>query len=131
MKPLAVCMLGSLLSLMSRTGWRLLGASLLVGGFLLNAQTANAVESGPLLAFGARIAGDDARTRVVVEFDRKPDFSLHYVADPVRVVVDLPETAFGLKAESLEPRGLFDAIRYGGMGRAIPASFSPRRDRSP
>ncbi len=69
-----------------------------------------------MLAFGARIAGDDARTRVVVEFDRKPDFSLHYVSDPVRVVVDLPETAFGLKSDSLEPRGLFDAIRYGGMG---------------
>lgn len=116
MKPLAVCMRGSLLSLMSRTGWRLLGASLLVGGLLLNVPAAHAVEPAPLLAFGARIAGDDARTRVVVEFDRKPDFSLHYVADPVRVVVDLPETAFGLKADSLEPRGLFDAIRYGGMG---------------
>ncbi|UAX94612.1 N-acetylmuramoyl-L-alanine amidase [Ensifer adhaerens] len=101
---------------MSRTGWRLLGASLLVGGLLLNVPAAHAVEPAPLLAFGARIAGDDARTRVVVEFDRKPDFSLHYVADPVRVVVDLPETAFGLKADSLEPRGLFDAIRYGGMG---------------
>ncbi|MBK5570756.1 MAG: N-acetylmuramoyl-L-alanine amidase [Ensifer sp. SSB1] len=101
---------------MSRTGWRLLGASWLVGGLLLNVPAAHAVEPAPLLAFGARIAGDDARTRVVVEFDRKPDFSLHYVADPVRVVVDLPETAFGLKADSLEPRGLFDAIRYGGMG---------------
>ncbi|HEV7307675.1 MAG TPA: N-acetylmuramoyl-L-alanine amidase [Ensifer sp.] len=77
---------------------------------------AQAAEPAPLLAFGARIAGDDARTRVVVEFDRKPDFSLHYVSDPVRVVVDLPETAFGLKSDSLEPRGLFDAIRYGGMG---------------
>ncbi|WP_113537808.1 N-acetylmuramoyl-L-alanine amidase [Ensifer sp. SSB1] len=109
-------MRGSLLSLMSRTGWRLLGASWLVGGLLLNVPAAHAVEPAPLLAFGARIAGDDARTRVVVEFDRKPDFSLHYVADPVRVVVDLPETAFGLKADSLEPRGLFDAIRYGGMG---------------
>ncbi len=77
---------------------------------------AHAAEPVPLLAFGARVAGDDARTRVVVEFDRKPDFSIHYVANPVRVVVDLPETAFGLKADSLEPRGLFEAIRYGGMG---------------
>lgn len=116
MKPLAVCMRGSLLSLMSRMGWRLLGASVLVGGLLLSVPAARAAEPGPLLAFGARIAGDDARTRVVVEFDRKPDFSVHYVADPVRVVVDLPETAFGLKADSLQPRGLFDAIRYGGMG---------------
>ncbi|WP_046118283.1 N-acetylmuramoyl-L-alanine amidase [Ensifer aridi] len=73
-------------------------------------------EPAPLLAYGARIAGDDARTRVVIEFDRKPDFSIHYVANPVRVIVDLPETSFGLKPESLEARGLFDAIRYGGMG---------------
>ncbi|MFK0272318.1 N-acetylmuramoyl-L-alanine amidase [Ensifer sp. NPDC090286] len=109
-------MRGSLLSLISRAGRLLLGASLLAGGLLLNVPAAGAVEPGPLLAFAARIAGDDARTRVVVEFDRKPEFSLHYVADPVRVVVDLPETAFGLKADSLEPRGLFDAIRYGGMG---------------
>ncbi|MGF6157641.1 N-acetylmuramoyl-L-alanine amidase [Ensifer sp. KUDG1] len=109
-------MRGSLLSLISPAGRLLLGASLLAGGLLWNVPAAGAVEPGPLLAFAARIAGDDARTRVVVEFDRKPEFSLHYVADPVRVVVDLPETAFGLKADSLEPRGLFDAIRYGGMG---------------
>ncbi|WP_082005949.1 N-acetylmuramoyl-L-alanine amidase [Ensifer sp. ZNC0028] len=109
-------MRGSLLSLISPASRLLLGASLLAGGLLWNVPAAGAVEPGPLLAFAARIAGDDARTRVVVEFDRKPEFSLHYVADPVRVVVDLPETAFGLKADSLEPRGLFDAIRYGGMG---------------
>lgn len=109
-------MRGSLLSSFSRAGRRLLGASLLAGCLLSAAPAANAVEPDPLLAFGARIAGDDARTRIVVEFDRKPEFSLHYVADPVRVVVDLPETAFGLKADSLAPRGLFSAVRYGGMG---------------
>ncbi|MGE6786069.1 N-acetylmuramoyl-L-alanine amidase [Ensifer adhaerens] len=108
-------MRGWLLSLL-RLNRRLLGASLLAGGLLVAVPAAQAADQGPLLAFGARVAGDDARTRVVVEFDRKPDFSLHYVSAPVRVVVDLPETAFGLKADSLEPRGLFDAIRYGGMG---------------
>ncbi|WP_414650732.1 N-acetylmuramoyl-L-alanine amidase [Ensifer sp.] len=108
-------MRGLLLSLLCLNG-RLLGASLLACGLLMAVPAAQAAEPAPLLAFGARIAGDDARTRVVVEFDRKPDFSLHYVSDPVRVVVDLPETAFGLKSDSLEPRGLFDAIRYGGMG---------------
>lgn len=72
--------------------------------------------AAPLLAYGARVAGDDARTRLVIEFDRSPEFSIHYVANPVRVIIDLPETSFGLKPESLEPRGLFDAIRYGGMG---------------
>ncbi|HXV31381.1 MAG TPA: N-acetylmuramoyl-L-alanine amidase, partial [Sinorhizobium sp.] len=57
--------------------------------------SAGADGSTPLLAFGARIAGDDARTRLVIEFDREPDFSIHYVANPFRVIVDLPETSFG------------------------------------
>ncbi|MDQ0320350.1 N-acetylmuramoyl-L-alanine amidase [Pararhizobium capsulatum DSM 1112] len=71
---------------------------------------------GPLLAYGARIAGDDARTRVVIEFDRAPDFFVHYVSDPFRVVVDLPETSFGLNENDMKARGLFGDIRYGTMG---------------
>ena len=51
-------MRGSLLSLMSRTGRLLLGASLLAGGLLLNVPAAVAAEPGPLLAFAVRIAGD-------------------------------------------------------------------------
>jgi len=69
----------------------------------------------PLLAFGARIAGDDARTRIIIDFDRKPDFAVHYVANPYRVLIDLPETDFGIKAEELEARGIFSEIRYGTM----------------
>jgi N-acetylmuramoyl-L-alanine amidase len=69
----------------------------------------------PLLAFGARIAGDDARTRIVIDFDEKPEFSIHYVAAPERVVVDLPATAFGFPDEDLAPRGLFNDIRFGAM----------------
>ncbi|WEX87405.1 N-acetylmuramoyl-L-alanine amidase [Sinorhizobium garamanticum] len=105
-----------LCSLRSVTSWC---RSLRAIAFAFAAITASAAAvraAEPLLAFGARIAGDDARTRIVVEFDRKPEFSIHYVANPVRVIVDLPETSFGLKPESLEPRGLFDAIRYGAMG---------------
>ncbi|WP_183859283.1 MULTISPECIES: N-acetylmuramoyl-L-alanine amidase [unclassified Rhizobium] len=69
----------------------------------------------PLLAYGARIIGDDARTRIVIDFDRAPDFSIHYIANPERVVIDLPATAFGFPAGDLEARGLFKDIRYGKM----------------
>lgn len=69
----------------------------------------------PLLAFAARIAGDDARTRLIIDFDRKPAFEVHYVANPYRVLIDLPETDFGIKAEELEARGIFSEIRYGTM----------------
>ncbi|WP_244490506.1 N-acetylmuramoyl-L-alanine amidase [Rhizobium sp. Root708] len=69
----------------------------------------------PLLAYGARIVGDDARTRIVIDFDRAPSFSVHYIANPERVIIDLPATAFGFPAKDLEARGLFKDIRYGTM----------------
>ncbi|MBX9459435.1 MAG: N-acetylmuramoyl-L-alanine amidase [Rhizobium sp.] len=73
-------------------------------------------EGKPLIAYAARIAGDDARTRVVIDFDRKPEFSLHYTADPNRLIIDLPDTDFGFKPADLAATGLFGAIRYGRMG---------------
>lgn len=84
--------------------------------------------AAPLLAFAARIAGDDARTRLVIDFDRKPEFKVHYVANPYRVLIDLPETDFGIKAEELEARGIFSDIRYGTMaaGRSRIVLTAPR-----
>ncbi len=75
----------------------------------------SAAAGDAILAFGARIAGDDARTRIVIDLDRTPQFSVHYLANPTRVVVDLPATAFGFPAKDLEARGLFSDIRYGTM----------------
>lgn len=69
----------------------------------------------PVLAYGARIAGDDARTRIVIDMDREATFSVHYLDNPVRVVIDLPATAFGFPAADLKPIGLFKDIRYGTM----------------
>lgn len=88
----------------------------LLGLFLLCGAPVAQAGDAPLLAYGARIAGDDARTRVVIDFDRKPVFFVHYVANPARVIVDLPETSFGLKPEDLKARGVFTEIRYGAMG---------------
>jgi N-acetylmuramoyl-L-alanine amidase len=72
--------------------------------------------AAPLIAYSARIAGDDARTRIVIDFDRKPDFSLHYTSDPNRIIVDVPETSFGFGENDLAATGLFSEIRYGNMG---------------
>src|SRR6478752_5104028 len=83
---------------------------------LVGAVPASVYAGGePLLAYGARIVGDDARTRIVIDFDRAPPFSIHYIANPERVVVDLPATAFGFPASDLQARGLFKDIRYGTM----------------
>lgn len=92
--------------------------------FLLLCLTAAAVQAQPapqpvvepLIAYAARIAGDDARTRVVIDFDRKPEFSLHYTARPNRLIIDLGETSFGFSEDDLKPIGLFSDIRYGAMG---------------
>jgi N-acetylmuramoyl-L-alanine amidase len=68
-----------------------------------------------LLAYAARIVGDDARTRIVLDFDQKPDFEVRYIASPDRIVIDLPATAFGFSADALAPTGLFSDIRFGSM----------------
>ncbi|WP_092752287.1 N-acetylmuramoyl-L-alanine amidase [Rhizobium aethiopicum] len=87
----------------------------LVAGCLLPGLAGSAESKDPLLAYGARIIGDDARTRIVIDFDREPRFSVHYIANPERIVVDLPATAFGFPAKDLAARGLFRDIRYGKM----------------
>lgn len=76
----------------------------------------NAADADRHLAFAARIAGDVVRSRIVIDFDSEPDFSLHYLPDPRRIIIDLPETVFGFPDDALEARGVFTAIRYGAMG---------------
>jgi N-acetylmuramoyl-L-alanine amidase len=44
---------------------------------LVTPALAVSATAAPLLAFSARIAGDDARTRLIIDFDRKPDFKVH------------------------------------------------------
>lgn len=71
---------------------------------------------GRHLAFAARIAGDELRTRMVIHLETAPELTVHYLRDPIRVIVDLPETVFAFDADDLAPRGLFRTIRYGAMG---------------
>jgi N-acetylmuramoyl-L-alanine amidase len=94
----------------------LLTLIVLFGGIL---KAAAAEQQTPFIAYAARIAGDDARTRIVIDFDRKPEFSLHYTARPNRLIVDLGETAFGFAEHDLKAIGLFTDIRYGKMGEGV------------
>ncbi|WP_246727515.1 N-acetylmuramoyl-L-alanine amidase [Agrobacterium sp. MA01] len=71
-----------------------------------------------LVAYGARIAGDEARTRIVLDFDRAPTIATRYIANPDRIVVDLPATAFAFAEDDLKATGLFSDIRYGSMDAA-------------
>src|SRR5262249_36808082 len=65
-------------------------------------------------ATDVRIGGDDKQTRFVVDLSRKIDVAAFTLADPYRVVVDLPQTTFTLPAKTGEQaRGLVKAFRYG------------------
>lgn len=83
----------------------------------LLAQVAAAQE--PLAVTGYKVAGDAVKTRVVIDFDREPDMRWFLLRGPNRLVVDLPSTRFGLKADDLKPRGLVRAVRYGTMGEGM------------
>ena len=66
------------------------------------------------IATDIRVGGDDKQTRFVVDLSRKIDLTAFMLADPYRVVVDLPQTTFKLPAKTGEQsRGLVKAFRYG------------------
>ena len=66
------------------------------------------------IASDARLAGDTKQTRFVLDLDKKIEFRAFALADPYRVVVDLPQVSFKLAAGSgVAGRGLIKAYRYG------------------
>lgn len=69
------------------------------------------------VAIAARLAGDASRVRLVLDFEREPEFSLHYLENPYRAVIDLPETVFAFPEDSLQSRGLVSSVRYGNSGK--------------
>jgi N-acetylmuramoyl-L-alanine amidase len=76
---------------------------------------APATEPVPV-ATDARLGGDDAHTRFVMDLSRKIDVRAFTLADPYRVVIDTPEVAFQLPAKIGDSgRGLIKAFRFGLM----------------
>jgi N-acetylmuramoyl-L-alanine amidase len=66
------------------------------------------------IASAARLAGDGKQTRFVLDLDKPIQFSAFALADPYRVVVDLPQVSFQLAAGiGTAGRGLIKAFRYG------------------
>ena len=66
------------------------------------------------VASDARLAGDARQTRFVLDLDRTVQFRAFTLADPYRVVVDLPQVSFELPAGvGIAGRGLVKAFRYG------------------
>jgi N-acetylmuramoyl-L-alanine amidase len=67
-----------------------------------------------LVATTARIAGDEMRTRFVVDLTGDVSFAVFPLSDPHRIVIDLPQLQFAFPAGSgREGRGLVSSWRYG------------------
>ena len=69
-------------------------------------------ESYPV-ASDVRVGGDANQTRFVMDFDRPVDLAAFTLADPYRVVIDLPQVVFKLHGAGDKGRGLVKAFRYG------------------
>ncbi|MEW6257690.1 MAG: N-acetylmuramoyl-L-alanine amidase [Pseudomonadota bacterium] len=75
-------------------------------------------------AIDARLAGDDQRTRLIIDLSRPVEFRAFTLANPYRVILDLPDVVFTFpQATPSARRGLVAAYRYGafapGKGRMV------------
>src|SRR3979490_1035903 len=88
---------------------------LLLAGMLPAAgQVPGASGANTPVATDARVGGDAKQTRFVVDLSRKVDIRAFTLADPYRVVIDLPQVSFQLPPKAGERgRGLVKAFRFG------------------
>src|SRR3984893_17668183 len=103
----------------------LLGAAVACAAafYCVGPGAAGAAESDPVrpviaanfpIASDVRLAGDDKRTRFILDLDKNIQFRAFALADPYRVVVDLPQVTFQLASGAgTSGRGLIKAFRYG------------------
>jgi N-acetylmuramoyl-L-alanine amidase len=66
------------------------------------------------VATDARLAGDDKQTRLVIDLTQKIDVRAFTIADPYRVVIDIPQVNFQFPPKTGEhSRGVVKAFRFG------------------
>jgi N-acetylmuramoyl-L-alanine amidase len=102
----------------------LLGSALVCAAALLCSDASLGAAEGQVLApvsssnfpvaSEARLAGDAKQTRFVLDLDKTIAFRAFTLADPYRVIVDIPQVSFQLAAGAgTVGRGLIKAFRYG------------------
>ena len=83
-------------------------------GFAAGGLAAPVTADSFAVATDARLGGDDAQTRFVMDLTRKVDVHVFTLADPYRVVVDIPQVTFRLPPKAGETgRGMIKAFRFG------------------
>jgi N-acetylmuramoyl-L-alanine amidase len=66
------------------------------------------------VASEVRLGGDDAQTRMVVDFSQGVDIRAFTLGDPYRVVIDMPQVSFQFRPRTGEiGRGLIKVFRFG------------------
>ncbi len=91
-------------------------AVLLVGAVLAAGRPMAAAPDSYPVATDVRLGGDDGQTRFILDLSRKIDLHAFTLADPYRVVIDIPEVIFKLPQKAGESgRGLIKAFRFGLM----------------
>jgi len=77
------------------------------------APPAPAASDAPV-ASEVRLGGDDTQTRMIVDLSQKIDVRAFTLANPYRVVMDMPQVTFRLPPKTGEAgRGLIKAFRFG------------------
>lgn len=66
-----------------------------------------------VVAHDYKMAGDDTRVRLVIQFDREPDANWFLLRGPHRLVIDIANARFSIDPEATASRGLVDHVRYG------------------
>ncbi len=95
-------------------GCKLLRLALVLLGLLFAVLPQLAHAEEPAIATGARVGGDDVRTRFVADLSRPVSYSVYVLPDPYRVMIDLPDVTFNLEPGSGEKTlGLISEYRYG------------------
>jgi len=83
--------------------------------FLLGFQDLAAIAETPK-AIGARVSGDATRSRFVADLSAPVGYSVYVLANPYRVVIDMPEVNFQLPSGiGQQVRGLIREYRFGKL----------------
>jgi N-acetylmuramoyl-L-alanine amidase len=90
-----------------------LGGPAAAEGAGAGAPSTRAVGDFPV-ASDVRLGGDDAQTRMVIDISQKIDIRAFTLANPYRIVIDMPQVTFRLPVKAGETgRGLIKAYRFG------------------
>ena len=76
--------------------WAFLGLLFAVAASAAEGPLVAPAADSPPVATDARLGGDESQTRFVMDLSRKIDLHAFTLADPYRVVLDIPQVTFAL-----------------------------------